>query len=190
MKVVAFNGSPRTNGNTEILINTVFKELQSEGIDTEMVHIGGNLVRGCTGCCACRDQKLGRCIFDDDPMNGWIEKMKSADGIIIGSPTYFADITTEVKALIDRSGYVLRPDRIMKRKLGAAIVMQRRGGAIHAFDSINHFFTINEMITVGASYWSMAVGGPKGDVEKDDEGLNTMKNLGQNMAWLLKKVCD
>ncbi|MEI6971073.1 MAG: flavodoxin family protein [bacterium] len=189
MKVVGFNGSPRKEGNTARLIERAFKALRDNGIETEMVQVGGNLVAGCKACYACFQKKDGRCIQDKDPMNGWISKMREADGIILGSPTYFADLTPELKALIDRSGLVMRAnDNYMRRKVGAAVVAVRRAGALHTFDSINHFFLINQMIVPGSTYWNISVGREPGEVEKDEEGMNTMAALGDNMAWLLKKL--
>lgn len=189
MKVVAFNGSPRKGGNTEILLSTVCTELNKEGIETELIQIGGKLVHGCTACMKCYENQDKRCALENDPMNDWIQKMVDADAIIIGSPTYFADVSTEVKALIDRAGFVsLVNGSMLSRKAGAAVVAVRRGGAIHAFDTINHFFGINSMITMGSSYWNMGLGGQPGEVEKDVEGIATMKTLGNNMAWLLKRL--
>ncbi|MEI6515093.1 MAG: flavodoxin family protein [bacterium] len=188
MKVVAFNGSPRKDGNTARLITQVFTALQAEGIETELIQVGGQIVRGCTACYQCGINKNGRCV-QDDAMNGWIQKMIEADGIILGSPTYFADITPELKALIDRSGFVCRANgQVLKRKVGTAVVAVRRAGAIHAVDSINHFFLIQQMIVPGSCYWPLGFGRDKGEVEKDEEGQNTMKVLGENMAWLLKKT--
>jgi multimeric flavodoxin WrbA len=189
MKVVAFNGSPRKDGNTFALINHVFKPLQKEGIETELVQLGGNLIHGCSACYQCHKNKSSRCVQDDDMVNGCIEKMLKADGILLASPTYFADITPEMKALIDRAGYVSRASgNALRRKVGAAVVAVRRAGAIHAFDSINHFFLIMEMLIPGSSYWNIGLGREKGEVEKDDEGVRVMSVLGENMAWLLKKV--
>lgn len=189
MKVVAFNGSPRKGGNTEFLLKTVCAELNREGIETEIIQIGGKRLHGCTACMKCVENQDKRCVIENDPVNEWIEKMIEADAIIIGSPTYFADVSTEVKALIDRAGYVsLVNGSLLSRKPGAAVIAVRRGGAIHAFDTINHFFGINGMITVGSSYWNMGIGREPGEVEKDAEGVATMKNLGSNMAWLLKKI--
>ncbi len=191
MKVVAFNGSPRKGGNTSILINHVFEALNKEGIETEFVQLGGNLIHGCMACYQCFKNKSPRCVQDDDMINSCIEKMRAGDGIILGSPTYFADITPEMKALIDRSGFVNRASGTpLKRKVGAAVIAVRRAGAVHAFDSINHFFLINEMIIAGSSYWNMGVGREVGDVQKDEEGLRTMKTLGENMAWLMKRICQ
>lgn len=189
MKVVAFNGSARKDGNTAMLINHVFAELQAAGIETEMVQLAGRKIRGCAACMRCFEKKNKRCVIEDDFLNPCIEKMLQADGIILASPTYFADMTTELKALIDRAGMVGKANADMfKRKVGAAVVSVRRGGATHAFDSINHFFFIEQMIVPGSSYWNFAFGLMPGDVETDEEGLRTMKNLGQNMAWLLKTL--
>ncbi|MCX6992926.1 MAG: flavodoxin family protein [Kiritimatiellaeota bacterium] len=189
MKVVAFNGSPRKDGNTVCLIKHVFEALNAEGIETEMVQVGGNLIHGCTACYQCREKKDCRCVIKNDIVNGCIEKMRQADGIILASPTYFADVTPELKALIDRAGFVsMANGRFLKRKVGAAVIAVRRGGAIHPFDTINHLFLISEMIIPGSCYWNMGLGREKGEVENDEEGIRTMKVLGENMAWLLKKL--
>jgi multimeric flavodoxin WrbA len=191
MKVTAFNGSPREGGNTSHLINHVFEALRQEGIDTEEVRVGGTKLHGCIACYQCFTRKDRRCAVSDDIANSCIEKMIESDGIIIGSPTYFAAMTPETKALIDRCGMVSRANGdMLKRKAGAAIVAVRRGGAISVFDTINHFFTIGQMIIVGSSYWNIGVGRNAGDVEQDEEGVNTMKVLGENMAWLLKKTAE
>ena len=189
MKVIAFNGSARKQGNTAILINHVFSELEKEGIETELVELAGKKIQGCTACYKCFETKDRKCAVKNDIVNDCIEKMVEADGIILGSPTYFADITSEMKALIERAGITSGANGGMfKRKVGAAVVAVRRGGAIHAFDSINHFFHINQMIVPGSSYWNMGIGREIGDVDKDEEGIRNMKNLGENMAWLLKKI--
>lgn len=189
MKIVAFNGSPRKNGNTFLLINEVFKELEKEGIETELIQIGNKTVHGCTACKICQEKKDGRCHIKNDLLNLCIEKMVEADGLIIGSPVYFADITPETKALIDVAGYVTRASgHLLKRKIGAAVIAVRRGGALHAFETINNFFLINQVIVPGSSYWNFAFGREPGDVLNDEEGINTMRTLGQNMAWLLKKM--
>jgi len=189
MRVVAFNGSARKDGNTAILVRQVFSELEKEGIETELVQLAGQTIHGCTACGLCYKNKNRRCAVEDDIVNECIEKMVAADGIILASPTYFADLTAETKALIDRSGYVARGnDDMLKRKVGAAVVAVRRAGSVHAFDSINHFFLISQMIIPGSIYWNMGIGRAKGEVEQDEEGLRTMRILGQNMAWLLKKI--
>ena len=189
MKGVAFNGSPRKEGNTSALIKHVLAELENEGIETEVVQVGGNRIRGCTACGKCYEKMDKKCINDKDIVNECIEKMLEADGIILASPTYFADLTPELKALIDRAGFVAKANNEMfKYKVGAAVVAVRRTGSIHVFDSINHFFTISQMIIPGSSYWNVGIGLAEGDVEKDEEGIQTMQTLGQNMAWLLKKL--
>lgn len=189
MKVVAFNGSPRKKGNTEILINEVFKILNAEGIETELIPLGNKPVHGCTACMKCREIQNGKCHIKNDHLNFCIEKMVEADGIIIGSPVYFADITPEVKALIDVAGYVTRGNgHLLKRKIGAGVIAVRRGGALHAFETINNFFLINQMIVPGSSYWNFGMGKNPGDVLNDEEGIKTMQTLGENMAWLMKKI--
>ena len=189
MKVIAFNGSPRKNGNTAILTGYVLRELEAEGIETELVQFAGQSIRGCMACLKCQENRDRRCIQKRDIVNDCIQKMIEADGIILGSPTYFADLTAEMKALIDRGGYVARANGdLFRRKVGAAVVAVRRAGSIHVLDSINHFFTINQMIIPGSSYWNLGIGRAIGDVESDEEGIQTMKTLGQNMAWLLKRI--
>ena len=189
MKVIAFNGSARKDGNTAILINYVVGELEKEGIETELYQFSGKNIHGCRACYKCFENKDKRCSFKDDVLNDCIEKILEAEGIILGSPTYFADLTTEMKALIDRAGLVAKAnDDMFRRKIGAAVVAARRGGSIHAFDSLNHFFLVRQMIIPGSSYWNLGFGREKGEVEKDEEGIQTMKVLGENMAWLLKKI--
>ncbi len=189
MKVVAFNGSPRKDGNTGILIKQAFKSLEKEGVECELIQVGGQAVRGCTACFTCRTVLNKRCSIETDMVNDCIEKMLEADGMILGSPTYFASLTAETKALIDRAGFVAKGnDHMFKRKLGAAAVAVRRSGAINVFQAINNFFLINEMIIPGSFYWNMGLGKQQGDVSSDQEGLLTMERLGENMAWLLKKI--
>ena len=189
MKVVAFNGSARKDGNTAILVNYVLRELEKEGIETELVQFAGKKIHCCIACRKCFENKDRRCAVKNDILNDCIEKMLDAQGLILASPTYFADLTTELKALIDRSGYVaIANDGMFKRKVGAAVVVARRGGTIHTFDSINHFFLISQMIIPGSRYWNIAFGREKGEVEKDEEGIQIMKVLGENMAWLLKRI--
>lgn len=189
MKVIGINGSPRREGNTSLLIKTVFEELEKEGIETEFIQLGGKVVHGCTACGKCREIKDGRCHIKNDLLNSIISKMVEADGIILGSPVYFADVTTEMKALIDVAGYVTRgKGHLLRRKVGAAVIVERRGGALHAFETINNFFLINQVIVPGSSYWNFAFGAKPGDVLKDEEGIQTMRTLGENMAWLLKKL--
>lgn len=189
MKVLGINCSPRKGGNTEILIKEVFKAIEKEGIKTEFFQLGGKKINPCIACLKCRDAKDGRCHQKNDVINKCIGKMLTADAIIIGSPTYFAGLSAEAKTLIDVAGYALGGiGKPLRLKPGAAVVAVRRAGAINAFDSINHFFLINEMIVPGSSYWNVAIGREKGEVLKDEEGMRTMRVLGENMAWLLKRL--
>lgn len=189
MKVVAFSGSARRDGNTATLLRRVLVELEAEGIETELVELAGKTVQGCTACMKCREKQDRQCHGRRDFGNECIAKMDEADGILIGSPVYYADISAETKALIDRAGYVAGANGAMfKRKVGAAVIAVRRGGAVHAFDSINHLFFISQMIVPGSSYWNFGMGREKGEVAEDAEGMRTMEVLGQNMAWLLQRV--
>lgn len=189
IKVVAFNGSARKGGNTAILLRCVLKELENEGIETELIELSGAKIHGCLACRKCSINKDRRCAQKGDIGNELIEKMAAADGILLGSPTYVADISPEIKALMDRACLVSGANGgLFRRKVGAAVVAVRRAGAIHAFDALNHFFLISEMIIPGSSYWNIGIGREIGDVERDEEGMRTMKTLGQNMAWLLKKI--
>ena len=186
MKVVAFNGSPRRDGNTVILIRHVFDELEAQGIDTDLVQLSEKEIHGCIACYKCMETKDRRCAVKSDAANEYIEKMLGADGIILGSPVYFQDVTPEMKALIDRTGYVSRSNgRMFRKKIGASVVAQRRSGAIHTLDTMDHFFLGGEMILVGRA---IGIGREKGEVENDAEGIQLVKSLGQRMAWLLGKI--
>jgi len=189
MKVIGFNGSARENGNTAILLKTVFTELERENIQTELIQLAGEHLQGCGACFRCFKQKDQRCSVDSDAVNGYIAKMAAADGILLGSPVYFGDVTANMKALIERTGMVARANGdLYQRKVGAGVVAVRRGGAMHTFNSLNHFFTIGQMIIVGSSYWNIGIGREPGAVSSDEEGIKTMRQLGQNMAWVLKKL--
>ena len=189
MKVVLFNGSPRKKGNTHFCLNIVMEELKSEGIECELIWIGNDKLQGCTACGQCGERKDGTCTISGDNMNEYIKKMVEADGIILGSPTYFSDVSTNVKALIERAGYTCRASGdLLRRKVGAAVVAVRRAGANHVFSSINYFFLIAEMIVVGSSYWNVGIGRLPGEVKEDKEGIATFKTLGRNMAYVLKKL--
>ena len=189
MKVIAFNGSARKEGNTALLLNTVLKELEAEGIGTEIYHLAGKPIQGCIACMKCFENKNKRCAVEKDVINECIGKMVEADGILLGSPTYFADVSAGMKALIERGGMVSRANGDMhQRKVGAAVVVARRAGAFHVFNSLNAFFLIGQMIVPGSSYWNLGIGRQPGEVNSDAEGVQTMKDLGKNMAWLLKKI--
>ena len=190
MKVLAINGSSRIGGNTEKLLATVLGPAREAGFETEIYRIGGKLLHGCTGCRKCRESGKPECVFKDDVMNDVVQKMIESDAIIIGSPVYFADVTSEIKALIDRAGYCTLGRRLLKHKIGAGVVAMRRGGGVRSVDTINHFLMISEMIIPGSTYWNMGIGGPKGAVAEDEEGLRNMKNLGENIVWLLEKTVE
>ncbi|AFQ45439.1 flavodoxin family protein [Desulfosporosinus meridiei] len=190
MKVIAFNGSPRGKGNTSQSIQIVLDELEKEGIETEMIQLGGRKVFGCLACGKCKETKDNRCARKDDDMNTFIQKIEEADGIIIGSPTYFSNVSTEVKALIDRCGYVSKSNggALLKGKVGASVVSARRAGATFTYSAINFFFGIAEMIICSSNYWNLTLSRDPGDVQNDSEGIQTFQTLGQNMAKLLKQV--
>jgi multimeric flavodoxin WrbA len=188
MTVLAINGSPRANGNTFVMLNWVLEELKKENIEGSIENLGKGPVQGCIACFTCAERKDGNCAFKDN-INRIINLMPQAEAIIIGSPVYFADLTPSVKALIDRAGFVDKNNQNkLKRKLGAAVVVARRAGHVHTYDSINHFFGITEMITVGSSYWNLGVALDEGSVVNDKEAKTTMQDLGQNLAWLIKKI--
>ncbi|NLW80548.1 MAG: flavodoxin family protein [Desulfovibrionales bacterium] len=185
MYAVAVNGSPRKGGNTEILLKRVLAPLTEAGWETELVQVGGQKIRGCQACYKCFENKDGQCSMKNDVFNPIMEKLLKADAMIFGSPTYFTDVSAEMKALLDRSGLVaIANGRAFKGKIGAAVVAVRRGGATHVFDTINHMFLMNQVIVPGSVYWNLAYGRNKGEVEGDAEGMGNMKNLGQIIAWL------
>ena len=189
MKVLGINGSPRKDSNTAIMIGHVFQELEKEGIETELFQFAGKTIRGCTACLKCRENQDKRCAVTNDCFNDLFAKMVEADGIIIGSPTYFASVTAEIKALIDRAGYVALANGILlRRKVGAAVSPVRRAGSITAIDTISHFLFVMQMLIPGSSYWPLCIGRNIGEVEGDEEGMRCMHTLGENMAWLLKKT--
>lgn len=189
MKVLAINGSPRKESNTQLLLERVCRRLEKHGIATEIVKIGGKLLRGCTACGLCFKNQDRRCIIQTDDLNDVIAKMIEADGIILGSPTYFSDVSTEMKALIDRAGYVtLANGSLLAGKVGAAVTAVRRAGAQHVINTMHHLFSISQMPIATSTYWNMGYGAAIGETEHDIEGMQTMDNLGENMAWLLKCI--
>ena len=191
MKAIAINGSPRSGGNTEIMLKKVLEPLEAAGWSTEYLRIGGKPVRGCTACLKCFEKQNGRCSIERDDMNKYLEKIYAADAVILGSPTFFADVTPELKALIDRAGFVaLANGGILKGKIGAAVVAARRGGATHVFDTINHLFFLSSMIVPGSIYWNFGIGRDKGEVLGDDEAMRNMNHLGRAIAWLGKAIAS
>lgn len=189
MKVIAINGSPRKNSNTSILINYVLAELKKSGIETELLNLAETDMVGCRACTTCVTQLNKRCVINKDFFNEYFDKMINAQGIILGSPTYVADVSSQMKAFIDRATYVSRANNhLLKNKVGAAVVAVRRAGALNALDTINHMFLVSQMIVVGSSYWNVGFGKAIGEVEQDNEGIQTMIDLGRNMGWILKKM--
>lgn len=186
MKVVAFNGSPRKNGNTNILINRVLRELENQGIETELVQLCEREIKGCIACFKCHEHVNQRCGVEKDAANEYIEKITKAQGILLGSPVYFQDVTTDMKSLIDRAGFVgLANGKMYRNKVGASVACFRRSGGMHTIDAMNHFFLSNEMIIVGRA---LGVAKEKGEVERDEEGMQIATMLGQRMAWVLKQL--
>ena len=189
MKVIAFNGSPRKEGNTSILIKTVFAELKKEGIETELIHIGKKQIQGCLACMKCAENQDGHCIMKNDIVNECIDKIMDADGVILGSPVYCSGMSGQIKSFMDRVALTGAVNNSMfRRKVGASVVAVRRAGGVSTFNGLNNFFTIMQMMLVGSSYWNMGYGMEEGEVKQDEEGLQTMRNLGRNMAWLLKSI--
>src|SRR5512136_1564220 len=189
MKAVAINGSPRKGGNTEILLKQALAPLEAAGWDTELIQIGGASIRGCRACYHCFDTKDSRCGQKDDFFNQCFAKMVAADAILLGSPTYFTDVSAEMKALLDRAGLVaLANGGLFRGKIGAAVVAVRRGGGTHAFDTMNHMFLMSGAIVPGSTYSNLGFGREKGEVARDEEGLRNMTDLGQTIAWLGKAI--
>jgi len=189
MRVIAVNGSPRKGGNTETMLKHALATLDEAGWKTEYVQLGGKKIRGCMACMKCWENKDRKCVVNNDAFNEVMEKMLDADAIILGSPTYFSDVSAELKALLDRSGMVaLANDRAFAGKIGAAVVAVRRGGGIHVFDTINHMYLMSQMIVPGSTYWNLGFGLEKGEVQKDAEGLANMESLAQTIAWLGKAL--
>jgi multimeric flavodoxin WrbA len=189
MYAVAINGSPRKGGNTETLLREVLGQLDAAGWETELVKVGGTAIRGCIACEKCFENKDNECSVKKDKFNEIFAKMLKADAMILGSPTYFAAVSADLKALIERAGYVAYAnDHAFSGKIGAAVVAVRRGGATHTFDTINHMFQMSRMILPGSTYWNIGFGLGKGEVRKDQEGLANMRHIGQCIDWLGKSL--
>ncbi len=192
MKVIGINGSARKDGNTAIIIQTIFEKLQENEIETELIQLPDLHIepcRLCDGgeCLACL--KKGRCVFTNDDFHIVYEKIKAADGLVLGSPVYGADVTTKMKTFLDRLGISSLGDPdVLRRKPGVAVTAVRRAGGMTTVDTLNHFMLFREMLVVGSTYWNMVYGKDAGDVRDDDEGMANMRNIGENMAWLLKKL--
>lgn len=187
MKVVAFNGSPKKEGNTYHAIRMVAEELEKEGIEVEIVHVGNKTIRGCLACNACERNKNEKCIIDNDEVNEWIQKMKAADGIILGSPVHYSAIGGTMKSFLDRAFYVANSG-ILRHKVGAAVVAVRRSGSVTTFNQLNNYINYAEMLMPSTNYWNVIHGTEPGEALQDEEGRQIMRMLGKNMAWLMKLV--
>ena len=183
MKALLINGSPHANGCTFTALNIVAEELQKNGIETEIVHIGNKDIRGCIACGKCAE--LGHCVFND-MVNEVAQKLEKADGLVVGSPVYYAGPNGTLTDLLDRLFFSTPFDKRMK--VGAAVVSARRGGTTAAFDRLNKYFTISEMPVVSSRYWNMVHGHTPEDVMKDEEGCQIMRVLGRNMAFLIRAI--
>ena len=189
MKVLGISGSPRPGGNTEILVKLGLQVLAEEGLQTEFLSLVDRPVKPCVACGGCAKADTARCVQEDPAFEGMIERFMEADGVLIGSPVYFGSATPQTMALLDRVGYVSRGHgNFLRRKVGAAIVVARRAGQNFTFAQINYFFLISEMIVPGSTYWNIAFGRKQGEVHDDQEGLDTIKTLARNMAWVMKKL--
>ncbi|WP_353115414.1 flavodoxin family protein [Nitratidesulfovibrio sp.] len=191
MKAVAINGSPRRGGNTQIMLEKVLEQLQVAGWSTDYIQVGGKPVRGCIACFKCFENRDRRCSIGKDGLNDHLERIYSADALILGSPTYFADVTPELKAFIDRVGFVgLANGGLLSGKIGAAVVAVRRGGGTHVFDTINHMFLLSSMVVPGSTYWNLGVGRDRGQVLEDAEGMRNMEHLGKTICWLGQAIAS
>lgn len=189
MKVIGINGSSRKDGNTAIIIGKVFEELTKEGIETELIQLADYEIQPCRGCFACKGR--GNCVFTKDNFTEIFSSIVMADGIILGSPVYSADVSAKMKAFLERAGVVVATNPgLLRHKIGASVAAVRRGGGMTTVDTMNHFMLNKEMIVVGSTYWNMVYGKNIGDVLSDDEGMANMRNLGENMAWLIKRLKD
>lgn len=191
MKVILINGSPKKNGNTFIALDAVGAALRGRGIETEVLNIGTGAIHGCMACGVCSQKKNRRCVFDDDCVNGSLDTLFAADGLVIGSPVYFAGINGALKSFLDRAFFVGSANgSLFRHKAGAGVVAVRRGGEVAAWEQLNKYFTISEMFVPSSIYWNMAFGMTPGEAKQDAEGMETMHALGENMAWLLKSLAQ
>lgn len=187
MKVIGLSGSHRKDGNTAIIFKTIFEELNKAGIETNLIQLAGIEIQPCSACFACRGMR--NCVFKNDGFSEVFNRMIDADGIILGSPVYSADVSSKMKSFLDRGGVVVATNPgLLKHKVGASVSAVRRAGGMTAVDTMNHFMLNKEMIVVGSTYWNMVYGREIGDVLNDEEGMANMRNLGQNMAWLLNNI--
>lgn len=189
MKVVALNGSPRKKGNTVGSINTVLEELESAGIETELIQVGNKKIRGCLACYSCVKNQDEKCVIDDDPVNEMIQKLKDADGILLGSPVHFSGVAGTMKSFLDRAFFVSSVNgNLYRHKVGASVVAVRRSGGLPTMNALNHYITYSQMVMPCSNYWNVAHGMNPGEMEQDGEGKQIMQVLGRNMAWIMKLI--
>jgi multimeric flavodoxin WrbA len=181
MKVIALNGSPKLKGNTYQALKIVCDELEKDGIDTEILQIGNTKINGCIACSRCKE---GYCVHNDDIINNMIDKIYEADGVLLGSPVYYSGISGTMKCFLDRLFYASHGR--MSHKVGASIAVPRRSGGMPAFDQLNNYFLISEMLLVSSYYWNVIHGGAPGEILEDTEGVSILKNLAGNMSWVIK----
>lgn len=189
MKALAFNGSPNKEGNTWHAIKIVAAELEKEGIETEIIHVGNKVIRGCSACAQCIKNKNEQCVLPGDEVNEWIQKMKHADGIILGSPVHYSAMGGTMKSFLDRAFYVTSFNNgMLRHKVGASVVAVRRSGGLPTFDQLNNYLCYSEMLIATSNYWNVIHGTLPGETTRDEEGVQIMRVLGKNMAWLMKLV--
>ncbi|MBW2519994.1 MAG: flavodoxin family protein [Deltaproteobacteria bacterium] len=189
MKTIAFNGSPKKEGNTFHALKMVADELKTEGIQTEIIHIGNKAINGCIACGQCRINQNEKCVIPNDEVNNWIQTMKHADGILLGSPVYYAAIAGSMKSFLDRAFFVSGANgNLFRHKVGAAVVAVRRSGGLPTFNQLNNYLCYSEMMIPASNYWNVIHGTNPGEVKQDLEGCQIMRILGKNMAWLMKLV--
>ncbi len=188
MRVLGISGSPRSEGNTTIMVKTALEELEARGVEVEFISLADHDVLPCTGCNGCMKAEKPACVIKTDAFHLILEKVLEADGLLVGSPVYFGSATPNIMALLDRLGYVTRKKDLLRRKIGAALVVARRAGQNFTFAQLNYFFLISNMIVPGSSYWNVAFGREKGEIRQDEEGMQTVRNLAENMAWLLERT--
>ncbi len=189
MKVIAFNGSPNAAGNTHHALHLVLEQLEAVGIETELVHIGKKAISGCVACGGCAKNQNEKCLLPGDEVNEWIQKMKTADGILLGSPVHYASLAGNFKSFLDRAFYVATSNNgLFRHKVGASVVAVRRSGGLPTFEQLNNYLLYSEMVLPTSNYWNVIHGRAPGEVLQDAEGVQIMEVLGKNMAWLLQLI--
>jgi multimeric flavodoxin WrbA len=187
MKVIAFNGSPKLEGNTQIALGLVLAELEKKGIETEIINIGSHRIRGCTACRKCDENRDEKCVISGDDVNLWIQKIKESDGVLLGSPVYFSGMTGAMKSFLERAFFVAKfNNNLFRHKVGTSLVTVRRAGGLPALQQLNVFLSYAEMMIATSNYWAVVFGREPGEVLQDQEGVQTLETLGKNMAYMLQ----